>query len=91
MKHTGETPVLPGCGADARSPDCRRFGSSLCQREGVPYLGLNALRHYAGTRLMQWNLILHDVARRFGHISIKTTQTCAKWADDSLKRALEGW
>lgn len=62
-----------------------------CQKAGVPYRGVHALRHYAGTRMVRAGLSLHDAARHLGHSSIETTQTYAKWADDSLKRALEGW
>lgn len=42
-------------------------------------------------RMVQSKLTLHDVARHPGRSSIETTQTYAKGADDSLKRALEGW
>lgn len=55
------------------------------------YRDLHALRHYAGTRMVQPKLTLHDVARHIGHSRIETYQTSAKWTDDNLKRALEGW
>lgn len=41
--------------------------------------------------MVRSKLTLHDVARHLGHSSIETTQTYAKWADDRLKWALEGW
>ncbi|WP_281260159.1 tyrosine-type recombinase/integrase [Deinococcus planocerae] len=76
-----------GATADA----ARRRLRLVCARAGVPYRGVHALRHYAGTRMVRAGLSLHDAARHLGHSSIETTQTYAKWADDSLKRALEGW
>ena len=57
---------------------------------GMASRGVLARRHDAETRMVQSKLTLHDVAHYLGH-SIETTQTYAKWADDSLQRTLEGW
>lgn len=86
---------------DAPHPDLTVIGATAnaarkrlklaCQRAGVAYRGVHALRHYAGTRMVHSKLTLHDVARHLGHSSIETTQTYVKWADDSLKRTLEEW
>jgi integrase/recombinase XerC len=53
----------------------------LCARAGVPYLGLHALRHYAGTRLVREGGTLEDAARHLGHSNLETARAYAKWAD----------
>ena len=77
------------------SPDARVIGRTpeaargrlrtLCKRVGVPYLGLHALRHTAGTRLMRAGFQLQDVAEHLGHSDVQTARTYGKWADDRLK------
>ncbi|MFC3919229.1 tyrosine-type recombinase/integrase [Deinococcus metalli] len=58
---------------------------TLCARAGVSYLGLHALRHTAGTRLMRAGFQLQDVAEHLGHSDVQTARTYGKWADDRLK------
>jgi integrase/recombinase XerC len=62
-----------------------------CSRVGVDYLGLHALRHSAGTKLLRSGRSLQDVARHLGHASVATAEIYAKWADDSLKKTLLEW
>lgn len=69
-----------------RTPEAARGRlRTLCQREGVPYLGLHALRHTAGTRLVRAGFQLQDVAEHLGHSDVQTARTYGKWADDRLK------
>jgi integrase len=63
----------------------------LCARAGVPYLGLHALRHSAGTRLVREGATLEDAARHLGHASIATTRVYAKWSDEQLKQRVGDW
>ncbi len=63
----------------------------VCPRAQVPYKGVHALRHYAGTRLMQQTNSLEDVARHLGHSSIETARVYAKWSDEKLRDALNDW
>lgn len=72
----------------------RRAGARLQQVSitvNVPYKGVHALRHYAGTRLMQQTNSLEDVARHLGHSSIETTRVYAKWSDEKLRDVLNDW
>jgi integrase len=64
---------------------------AVCKRAGVPYKGVHALRHYAGTRLMQQTGSLEHVARHLGHAQIETSRIYAKWSDETLRRALSEW
>ncbi|MDQ4078075.1 MAG: tyrosine-type recombinase/integrase [Chloroflexota bacterium] len=64
---------------------------AVCTRAGVPYKGVHALRHYAGTRLMQQTGNLEHVARHLGHSSIETARIYAKWSDETLREALSEW
>ncbi len=57
----------------------------------MPNKGVHALRHYAGTRLMQQTKSLEDVARHLGHSSIETTRVYAKWSDEKLRDVLNDW
>ncbi|WP_425514242.1 tyrosine-type recombinase/integrase [Deinococcus aestuarii] len=51
-----------------RTPEAARGRlRTLCKREGIPYLGLHALRHTAGTRLVRAGFPLQDVAEHLGH------------------------
>ena len=63
----------------------------VCIKANVPYKGIHALRHYAGTRLMQQTKSLEDVARHLGHSSIETTRVYAKWSDEKLRDVLNDW
>ncbi len=63
----------------------------VCMRANVPYKGVHALRHYAGTRLMQQTNSLEDVARHLGHSSIETARVYAKWSDEKLRDVLNDW
>ena len=62
-----------------------------CLQAGVPFLSLHALRHSAGTRLVQSGRSLQDVARHLGHASVATAEVYAKWADESLQHELDKW
>lgn len=74
-----------------RTPEAARGRlRTLCLREGVPYLGLHALRHTAGTRLVRAGFQLQDVAEHLGHSDVQTTRTYGKWADDRLKEHMRG-
>lgn len=69
-----------------RTPEAARARlRTLCQRVGVPYLGLHALRHTAGTRLVRAGFQLQDVAEHLGHSDVQTARTYGKWADERLK------
>ncbi|WP_407543347.1 site-specific integrase (plasmid) [Deinococcus radiomollis] len=63
----------------------------LCAKLAVPYRGYHALRHYAGTRLIQEGASLDDVARHLGHSVLETARIYAKWSDDSLRRRMASW
>ena len=63
----------------------------VCKRAGVLYKGAHALRHYAGTRLMQQTGSLEHVARHLGHAQIETSRIYAKWSDATLREALSAW
>ncbi|MFC6619299.1 tyrosine-type recombinase/integrase [Deinococcus radiophilus] len=82
----GQEPVI-GATQTAARQRLRR----LCQESGVRYLGWHAMRHYAGTRLTRQTGNLEHAARHLGHSSLETTRIYAKWADDALNEALEGW
>lgn len=69
-----------------RTPEAARQRlRTLCGRVGVPYLGLHALRHTAGTRLVRAGFQLQDVAEHLGHSDVQTARTYGKWADERLK------
>lgn len=69
-----------------RTPEAARQRlKSLCRRLDVPYLGLHALRHAAGTRLIRAGFQLQDVAEHLGHSDVQTARTYGKWADDRLR------
>jgi integrase/recombinase XerC len=63
----------------------------VCITANVPYKGVHALRHYAGTRLMPQTKRLEDVARHLGHSSIETARVYATWSDEALRDVLNGW
>ena len=63
---------------------------ALCNRAGVRYLGVHALRHYSGTRLAG-ERELRDVARHLGHSSIETTAVYAKWRREALQSSVGTW
>ncbi|MDK2013987.1 MULTISPECIES: tyrosine-type recombinase/integrase [unclassified Deinococcus] len=69
-----------------RTPEsARQRLRTLCRRVSVPYLGLHALRHTAGTRLVRAGFQLQDVAEHLGHSDVQTARTYGKWADDRLR------
>jgi len=63
----------------------------MAQRAEVPALGVHALRHTAGTRMMRQTGSLEITARLLGHSQIETTRIYAKFADDTLDEAVSGW
>ena len=74
-----------------RTPEAARGRlRTLCKQVGVPYLGLHALRHTAGTRLVRAGFQLQDVAEHLGHSDVQTARTYGKWADDRLKDHMRG-
>lgn len=83
----GKEGLVIGGGADA----ARERLHWLCKRAGVGNKGFDALRHYAGTRLVREGHSLDATARHLGHASIETTRIYAKWGDDGLRKALDEW
>jgi len=79
--------VLGGLDAD----QVRYRLERLCVKCGVQYLGLHALRHSCGTRIVREGGDLDRAARHLGHSSIETTRVYAKWSSDALERQLGGW
>ncbi len=63
----------------------------VCSKANLPYKGVHALRHYAGTRVMQQTKSLEDVARHLGHSSIEITRVYATWSDEKLRDVLNDW
>lgn len=77
---TGDAPVI------GRTPEAARLRlRTLCRKADVPYLGLHALRHTAGTSLVRAGFDLQDVAEHLGHSDLQTARTYAKWADQRLR------
>jgi len=73
-----------------RTPEAARMRlRTLCKQVQVPYLGLHALRHAAGTRLIRAGFQLQDVAEHLGHSDVQTARTYGKWADDRLREHLQ--
>lgn len=65
---------------------------ALCRRAGVPYRGVHALRHYAGTRAArEHGGNLEPVARHLRHSSLETSRIYAKWSDETLRRSVGEW
>lgn len=65
---------------------------ALSRRAGVPYRGVHALRHYAGTRAArEHGGNLEPVARHLRHSSLETSRIYAKWSDETLKRSIGEW
>ncbi|MBZ9751735.1 tyrosine-type recombinase/integrase [Deinococcus sp. HMF7604] len=72
-----------------RTPEAARSRlRTLCRQVGIPYLGLHALRHTAGTQLVRAGFQLQDVAEHLGHSDVQTARTYGKWADDRLRKHL---
>jgi integrase/recombinase XerC len=64
----------------------------LTRRHGLPYRGIHALRHACGTRLVRENGgDLETAAKLLGRGSIETTRAYVEWADEGLRRAVDGW
>lgn len=79
-----ESPVI------GRTPEAARARlRTLCARVGVPYLGLHALRHTAGTRLVRAGFQLQDVAEHLGHSDVQTARTYGKWAETRLREHMQ--
>ncbi len=68
----------------------RKRVARLAYRALVKYRGIHALRHTCGTRLAR-EKGLEAAQHHLGHQNISTTQTYAKWNQDDLRRAVEGW
>ena len=79
--------VLGGLDAD----QVRYRMEQLCVKSGVKYLGVHALRHSCGTRIVREGGDLDRAARHLGHASIETTRVYAKWSSDALERQLTNW
>ena len=69
----------------------RKRLARLCERAGVVYRGVHALRHAAGTRLVREGGSLEDAARHLGHSNLETARVYAKWADTRLRQQLSAW
>lgn len=83
-------PRSPSTPVIGRTPEAARARlRTLCTRVGVPYLGLHALRHTAGTRLVRAGFQLQDVAEHLGHSDVQTARTYGKWANDRLRIHLQ--
>lgn len=65
--------------------------NTMAKRAGVPALGVHALRHTAGTRIMRETGSLETTARLLGHSQIETARIYAKFADESLDEAVSSW
>jgi len=79
-----EEPVI------GRTPEAARMRlRTLCKLVDIPYLGLHALRHTAGTQLIRAGFQLQDVAEHLGHSDVQTARTYGKWADDRLKEHMQ--
>ncbi len=63
----------------------------MATRAEIPALGVHALRHTAGTRMMRQTGSLEITARLLGHSQIETTRIYAKFADESLDEAVSSW
>lgn len=84
------TRIAPEQRVIGRTPEAARLRlRNLCARVGVPYLGLHALRHSAGTRLIRAGFALQDVAEHLGHSDIATARIYGKWADERLRDFLK--
>ena len=63
----------------------------MATRAEIPALGVHALRHTAGTRMMRQTGSLEITAHLLGHSDISTTRIYAKFADSTLDEAVSGW
>lgn len=64
----------------------------LCVSTKVPFRGVHALRHAAGTRLMiEHNGNLEPVARHLGHANLDTTRIYVEWDDRLLEETVGKW
>jgi len=64
---------------------------AVALRAGVPWLGVHALRHTAGTEIVRATGDLEIAARLLGHQQLETTRIYVQWSDDRLKDTLKGW
>lgn len=56
---------------------------------GVPFRGVHALRHSAGTRVYAETHDLEATARRLGHSKLETTRIYATWSDRQLRETID--
>lgn len=64
---------------------------AACAVAGVPFRGVHALRHSAGTRLYAETHDLEATARHLGHSKLETTRIYAKWSDRQLRETIGRW
>jgi len=62
---------------------------AVAEDAGIPYKGVHALRHSAGTRLYKQTGSLDIAARFLGHRQLETTRIYSKWSDEGLRKALD--
>ena len=62
-----------------------------CHKAHVPFRGLHALRHSAGTRLQRETGNLSLVADHLGHATLDMARNYAKRDDEELKKAVDDW
>lgn len=75
-----------------RTPErARRRMQNLCNRAGVTYLGIHALRHYCGTRLYEETSDLRVPAKHLRHAKTSTTEIYAKFSTTKLDASVGQW
>jgi integrase len=63
----------------------------LCEKIGMPYQGIHALRHTSGTRLYRATRDLKAVARHLGQKKVETAAIYAKFAEEDLRNVMTEW
>jgi integrase/recombinase XerC len=63
----------------------------MALKAGVPFLGIHALRHTAGTKLYEQTESLGVVADHLRHANVETARRYAKARSKRVKKALESW
>ena len=63
----------------------------MALKASVPFLGVHALRHLAGTKLYEQTESLGVVADHLRHADVETARRYTKGRDKQVKKALEGW
>lgn len=64
---------------------------AVCAVAWVPFRGVHALRHSAGTRLYAETHDLEATARHLGHSKLETTRIYAKWSNRQLRETIGRW